>query len=147
MKNKKLLISGAVLLTVILAACALLLLWYAPPLRKSSDYSVAYTVSGRSFSNAQLFRPVGIQSRYYISIPSPSVGYYRWFVVDFAYKIAAHPMFGVTCLFGSPCVHRDQSIGLPLTDAKTEDHWKVSFNTSGVEFSNGTMSVSLVRNP
>lgn len=145
MKRKKPLIIAAVLLAVIIAACVGALLWYAPPLHKSSDYSVTYSISGRSYSDAQLFRPVGIQSRYYISIPSPSLPRYHWFVVDFTYKIAALPLFGVTCPCGSPCVHRDQALGVFLTDAKTEDHWKVSFTTNGVEFSNGTMSVSLIK--
>ena len=146
MKKTKLLIVAGVLLPIV-AAVALSLLWYAPPLRKSSDYSVTYSVSGKSYSDGQLFRPFGIPSRYYISIPTPSAPLYHWFVVDFSLRVAAHPQFGVTCPCGSPCVHRDQSLGLLLTDAKTEDHWRVSFTSDGVQFSNGTMSVSLTKIP
>ena len=139
-------IVAGVLLPIV-AAVALSLLWYAPPLRKSSDYSVTYSVSGKSYSDGQLFRPFGIPSRYYISIPTPSAPRYHWFVVDFSLRVAAHPQFGVTCPCGSPCIHRDQPLGLFLTDAKTEDHWRVCFTSDGVQFSNGTMSVSLTKIP
>ena len=147
MKSKKPLTIVGILLVVIVAVVALWLLWYAPPLQKSSDYSVTYSVSGKSYSDAQLFRPIGIPSRYYISIPTPSAPRYHWFVVDFSLHVAAHPLFGVTCPCGSPCIHRDQPLGLFLTDAKTEDHWRVCFTSDGVQFSNGTMSVTLSKNP
>ena len=147
MKKRKLLIAAGVLLAAVVAAIALWLLWYAPPLRKSSDYSVTYSVSGKTYSDAQLFRPIGIPSRYYISIPSNSAPNYPWFAVDFPLGIVALPGFGVTCPCGSPCVHRDQPVGVLLTDGKVEDHWRVSFTSDGVHFSNGTMSVSLTKIP
>jgi hypothetical protein len=136
---------AAALIVVILAAIALWLLWYAPPLRPSSDYSVAYSVSGQPHLDARLYRPVGIPSRYYIYVPAPSAPRYHWFLVDFSTRVAFHPSFGGTCPWGSPCVNRDQQLGLPLTDAKTEDTWQVSFNVNGVQFSNATLAVSLTK--
>ena len=146
MKAKKPLVLAAAFFAAVAVAIALWLLWYAPPLRLSSDYSVSYTVSGTPHSDAQIFRPVGVASRYYILVPAPSAPQYRWFVVDFSRSIAALPSFGVTCPCGSPCVHRDQALGMQLTDAKTEDHWQVSITPDAVQFSNADMSVHLTKN-
>ena len=145
MKAKKPLVLAAAAFVAVAVAIALGLLWYAPPLRLSSDFSVSYTVSGQAHSDAQLFRPVGIWSRYYILVPSPPAPQYRWFVVDFSRSVAAIPLFGVTCPYGSPCVHRDQALGILLTDAKTEDHWRVSVTPDDVQFSNADMSVHLTK--
>jgi hypothetical protein len=136
---------AAVFLIVLAVAVGRWLLWYAPPLRPSSDYTVTYSVDNQSHSDAQLFRPVGISSRYYILVPSSSRPEYRWFVVDFANGLAALPLFGVTCPCGSPCVHRDQALGVQLTGSKVGDHWQVSVTPDAASFSNRTMSVSLTR--
>jgi len=145
MKAKKPLAIGVASFVAVVVAIVLLLLWYAPPLRLSSDFSVGYTVSGHTHTDAQLFRPVGISSRYYIFVPSPSASRYRWFVVDFSRNVAALPPIGVTLIGGSPCVHRDQVLGVLLTDAKTEDHWQVSVTPDDVQFSNADMSVHLTK--
>ena len=145
MKAKKPLIAVALLLPLVVAI-GLWLLWYAPPLRHSSDYAVTYSISGEPHSDAKLFRPVGMASRYYISIPFPSAPQYHWFVVDFSRRLVALPAFGVTCPYGSPCVHRDQALGIVLPDAKTEDTWNVTFAGNSVQFSNATLSVSLAKN-
>ena len=145
MKAKKTLWIAGGFLTAIVAAVALWLLWYSPPLRASSDCIVTYTVSGIPHSDAQLFRPVGVPSRYYISLASPSAPQYRWFVVDFSRQLVALPSFGVTCPYGSPCIHRDQPLGLVLPDAKTEDVWEVSFAGNAVHFSNAKLSVNVTK--
>jgi len=144
MKTKKRLMAVAVIVALVVAV-GLWLLWNAPPLLASSDYLVTYSVSGEPHSDAQLFRAVGIPSRYYISLPSPPAPQYRWFAVDFSNHLVALPAFGVTCPCGSPCVHRDQAFGLVLPDAKTGDIWKVTFVPNGVEFSNATLLVRLTK--
>jgi hypothetical protein len=104
-------------------------------------------ISGVAQSGAELFRPVGFPSRYFISIPrqpQPDLDY-RWFMVDFDGRFAAHPSFGTTCPFGSPCLDRGRAFGLLLTDPKLEDHWKVDFTSNGVEFSNGTLTIGLTQ--
>jgi len=123
------------------------LFWYAPPLRPAADYAVTYTVSGQAYSDAQLFQPTGMASRRYILLPSPSASQYRWLVVDFSRGVAAMPLLNAHWWSGSPCIHRDQNLGVLLTDAKTEDHWQVSVAQDAVQLSNGTMSVSLAKNP
>jgi len=132
------------------AAIWLYLLWYAPPLWKTRRFSASYTISGELHTDAQVFQPVGFPSRCYISIPSSSVpDYYHWFVVDFSRHIVALPSFGVTCPCGSPCIHRDQEIGLVIPDMDKkigDDVWNVAVNANSAQFSNGTLSVSLTQN-
>ena len=145
MKAKKTLLAVALSAALAVAVALSLILWYAPPLRPAADYSVTYTVSGQLYSDAQLFQPFGMASRRYIFFPSPSAPQYRWLVVDFSRNVAALPLFGVTCPCGSPCIHRDQNLGVLLTDAKIEDTWQVSVTRNAVELSNGTMSVFLAK--
>jgi hypothetical protein len=147
MTRKKPLLTGAAFVVALALGVTLGLLWYAPPLRGSSDYTVRYAVDGVAHKDAQLFRPLGISSRYYLFIPSPSTPQYQWIVVDFDRRVAAVPLFGVTCPCGSPCVHRGQALGVLLTDPKTEDHWDVGFSKTSVHLSNRAISITLTRAP
>lgn len=145
MKPRKLLLVGVVWITAVAVGVAFLVVLFAPPLRPAADYSVTYSVSGQTNADAQLFQPLGMASRRYVLIPASPQYQYRWLVVDFTRGVAAIPLFGVTCPCGSPCIHRDQGLGVLLTDAKTEDHWVVSVTREVVHLSNDTLSVTLTR--
>lgn len=147
MKTKKPLPLSAALLVAVATVIVLGLFWSAPPLRPASDYTVSDTVSGQSHSDTQLFQPAGMASRRYIFLPSPSAPQHRWLVVDFSRGVAAVPLPNVSWWSGSLCIHRDQNLGVLLTDSKTEDHWQVSVAQNAVQLSNRTMSVSLAKNP
>jgi hypothetical protein len=147
-KAKRILVLVVFAVSVI-AAIWLYLLWYAPPLRRTKNFRISYSITGQIHSDAEVFQPFGVPSRCYILIPSPPVpDYYHWFVVDFSRRLVALPSFGVTCPCGSPCMHRDQEIGIVIPDMQKkigDDIWQVSVDSNGANFSDGNLSVTLTK--
>ncbi len=143
MKRKWRIILGCV--GLILASIFVGLLWFAPPLLRSSNYTVSYVVDGLEFDDAEVFKPLGISSRYYVRFPSAKNRFYRWIGIDFERGIAAIPLFPVKCPCGSPCIHRDQAFGIHLTSGKMESDWRVSVTRENVNLISSEMSVTIIR--
>ena len=129
-----------VLIVLICAAC----LFYAQPLLASRAYVVTATLDGKPLQ-AELLRPPAIPGTFYIRLPEAQPDRYNWFGVAFPRKSVFSPIALYTGWGGLPYIHTDQAKGVRLTDGKIEDKWDVSFTAGGVQFSNGSLAVSLTR--
>jgi hypothetical protein len=81
----------------------------------------------------------------YVRLPVLSDTRYDWFLVDLRRSVVSSPLGPYHSSHGIDYIHSDQAFGLLLTDAKIEDHWKVSFESGVVTFSNDFVHVSVTK--
>ena len=143
MKRKWRIILGCV--GLILASIFVALLWLAPPLLRSSNYTVSYVVDGLEFDDAEVFKPLGISSRYYVRFPSAKNRFYRWIGIDFERGVAAMAFLTEESFWGTPSIRRDQRVGLLLTNGKLGEDWQVSVTRDVVNLVSSRMSVMMER--
>lgn len=133
----------------ILVAVAVLALgaavWLMPPLFRASRPTLTYAVGDQTYTNAALFRPLAMPSRYYIELPRLIAGRYRWFVVDRRREIAAILTNAPSStLFGLPAIRRNDPLGIDLEFRKMDNsEWRVSFSPTDILFTNAILKVRL----
>lgn len=120
-------------------------IWLKPPLLRHASPYVSYTFGGRTLTDATLYRPLSVPTRFYVGLPEKLAGRYQWFTVDRRHEIVAladgHP--GDTFL-GWPAVWRNAPLGLDLEFRKIDGvEWQVSFFKDAIVFSNDVLSVRL----
>ena len=135
-------IKVAVALVIILLALAILL---KPPLLKSDFPRVSYTFNGNTYTNAVLYRPLAMPTRYYIELPETLAGRYRCFAVDRRREVAALMTNELAhTFFGLPAVKRGDPLGMDLEFRHLDDSvWNVAFLPETILFSNAVLSVRL----
>ena len=133
-----------ILLVAVIALIAAACLFFAQPLLSSRAYVVTATLDGKPIQ-AELLRPPAIPGTFYVRLPDAQPQRYRWFGIAFPCGSVFSPTALYTGWRDLPYIHTDQAKGVRLTDGKIEDHWDVSFTVGGVEFSNGSLAVSLTR--
>lgn len=131
----------AALFVLVLAAA----IWYQPPLFRSASPTVSYTFQGKIFTDATLYRPLAMPTRYYIRLPHELARRYAWFAVDRRREVVAllekppHRRF-----FNAYAVRRGDPFGLDLEFTKIDGlEWQVAFHDQSVVFSNAILSVRL----
>ena len=139
-RNLKRVILLVALIAIIAAAC----LFFAQPLLSSRAYIVTATLDGKPIQ-AELLRPPAIPGTFYVRLPDAQPQRYRWFGIAFQRGSVFSPIALYTGWCDLPYIHTDQAKGIRLTDGKIDDQWDVSFTAGGVEFSNGSLAVSLTR--
>ena len=117
-------------------------LFFAQPLLLSRAYVVTATLDGKPIQ-AELLRPPAMPGTFYVRLPDARPRRYRWFGIAFPRESVFSPIALYTGWRDLPYIHTDQAKGVRLTDGKIEDQWDVAFTAGGVQFSNGSLAVSL----
>lgn len=132
----------ALMVTLLGVVALILSLFFIRPLLPSSAYTVTAVLDGHPIK-AELFHFPFKSGLYYVYLPEAQPNRYRWFGVAFSRKsvFSSGPYSG---WWGIRYMHTDQANGgVNLTNSKIEDHWKVSFPSAGVQFSNASLTVTL----
>ena len=139
------LLKFAVALAVVLVAAAI---WYKPPLFLSTHPYVTYTFGGQIATDAKLYRPLAMPTRYYIELPRQLANRYTWFAVDRRREVAALSEEPRHSFLGQKAIKRSDPLGLDLEFRKL-DHaeWQVYFFDDSVVFSNDVLTVRLDTKP
>jgi hypothetical protein len=132
---------GAALLIIGIALAILL----KPPLLKSDFPRVTYTFNGTTYTNAVLYRPLAMPTRYYIQLPETLAGRYRTFAVDRRREVAALMTNDLNqTLLGLPAIKRSDPLGMDLEFRHLDDSvWNVFFLPETILFSNAVLTVRL----
>ncbi len=135
-------IKGVVALLLVSLAVAILL---KPPLLKSDSPRVSYTFNGNTYTNAVLYRPLAMPTRYYIELPETLAGRYRCFAVDRRREVAALMTHELNqTLFGFRAIKRSDPLGMDLEFRHLDNSvWNVAFLPETILFSNDVLSVRL----
>ena len=138
---------GADLVKVALAFILLILaiiIWYQPPMIKADFPNVTYRFQGRTFTDAQLYRPLAVPTRFYIRLPHELARRYRWFTVDRRREIAALSEEPSRHFFNLYAIRRSDPLGLDLEFTKIDGYeWRVAFEPKEIVFSNAVLSIRL----
>lgn len=135
------LIKVALALAVIGVAAVI---WFKPPLTLTDFPYVSYQFQGQTFTDAQLFRPLAMPTRYYIRLPQKLADRYEWFAVDRRREVVALTLAPRHRLLGRDAIKRSDPLGLDLEFRKLDhSEWQVYFFTDAVVFSNAVLSVRM----
>ena len=133
-------VAGA--LIVISVALVILL---TPPLVRSDFPKVTYSYNGTTYTNATLYRPLAMPTRYYIALPEKIADRYQFFAVDRRREVATlmtNTLFRT--IFGMPAIKRTDPMGLDLEFRHLDNsEWRVSFLPEAILFSNAVLAVRL----
>jgi hypothetical protein len=127
---------------VILVALVIL---FKPPLLKSNFPKVTYSFSGTTYTDATLYRPLAMPTRYYIELPRKLVDRYHVFAVDRRREIAAVMTNDLKrTFFGVPTINRNDPLGMDLEFRHLDNSvWHVYFLPETILFSNALLTVRL----
>ena len=139
MRKKRIVWIGALLLFLLLAAGVLSL---RQPLIPSRTYIVTSMLNGQPM-RVELMTPLFQSDPFFIHVPDAPNRMDKWFGIAFSRQSVFIPFMYEG--LGLPYVHTDQLHGVSLTSGKMESPWKVAFTADGVQFSNGTLSLTLHR--
>ncbi len=140
------LISDLLKVVIALAVIALAgVIWYQPPLVKVESPYATWSHRGSVWSEAQLYRPLSVPTRFYISLPSTLENHYEWFAVDRRHEIAAMMTNAPSRrTLGWVAVRRGEPLGLDLEFRKMDgSEWQVHFFDSQILFSNALLAVEV----
>jgi len=119
-------------------------IWIKPPLIRADFPRVTYQFEGETRSDAHLFRPLAMPTRYYIQLPRELAGRYGWFAVDRRREVAALAEAPRHRLLGLRAIKRSDPLGLDLEFRKLDhSEWQVHFLDDAILFSNAVMAVRL----
>jgi hypothetical protein len=139
------LIKAGVALAVIGMAAAI---WYKPPLTRADFPYVSYGYQGKTFTDATLFRPLAMPTRYYIRLPQKLADHYEWFAVDRRREVAALSLAPGHRFLGRDAIKRSDPLGLDLEFRKLDhSEWQVHFLPDAVIFSNAVLTVRMETKP
>ena len=133
-------------IAVLFALAVFVCLYFMQPLISSQAYTASATLDGAP-TRVELFHPPFIPGTYYLHLPDAQPQRYRWLGVAFSRQSVFSPVAVHTGWCSLGYIHSDQAKGVRLTDGKIEDHWSVAFTSAGVQFSNGSLSISLTNTP
>jgi len=133
-------VAGA--LIVISVALVILL---NPPLVRSDFPKVSYSYNGQTYTNAVLYRPLAMPTRYYIALPEKIAERYQLFAVDRRREVATLMTNGLSRTFlGMPAIKRSDPLGLDLEFRHLDNsEWQVFFLPEAIHFSNAVLAVRL----
>ncbi len=135
------LIKAALALGVISIGAAI---WYQPPLTLADFPYVSYHFQGQTFTDAQLFRPLAMPTRYYIRLPKKLAARYEWFAVDRRREVAALTLAPDHRFLGRDAIKRSDPLGLDLEFRKLDhSEWQVHFLADAIVFSNAVLTVRM----
>ena len=117
-------VAGA--LIVISVALVILVI---PPLVQSDFPKVTYSYNGATYTNATLYRPLAMPTRYYIALPEKIADRYQFFAVDRRREVATLMTNKLSrTIFGMPAIKRTDPMGLDLEFRHLDNsEWRVSF--------------------
>ena len=119
-------------------------IWYQPPLMQESFPYVSYTFGGRRFTDAVLYHPVAMPTRYYVALPQKLAGRYEWFAVDRRREVVALAEAPFRRSMGRLAVRRGDPLGLDLEFRKIDgSEWQIGFFDDAIVFSNAVLAVRL----
>ena len=123
-------------------------LWYKPPLTSAAFPYVSYRFQGQTFTDAQLFRPVAMPTRYYIRLPKKLADRYEWFAVDRRLEVAALTIAPRHRFLWGDAIKRSDPLGLDLEFRKLDhSEWQVHFLADAIVFSNAVLAVRMDTRP
>ena len=133
-------VAGA--LIVISVALVILVI---PPLVQSDFPKVTYSYNGATYTNATLYRPLAMPTRYYIALPEKIADRYQFFAVDRRREVATLMTNKLSrTIFGMPAIKRTDPMGLDLEFRRLDNsEWRVSFLPETILFSNAVLAVRL----
>ena len=135
------LLKGVAALLVIGVAAAI---WYKPPLTLTDFPYLSYQFQGQTFTDAQLFRPLAMPTRFYIRLPKKLADRYEWFAVDRRREVAALATAPSHRFLGRDAIKRSDPLGLDLEFRKLDhSEWQVYFLPDSVVFSNSVLAVRM----
>jgi hypothetical protein len=115
------------------------------PLLPSRQFVATYSIDGFVHKDAEIFTPLFMRRLYYIRLPALAGTRYEFFLADFRRHVVSKPHRPRMTPLGFRTIHSDQPFGIDLLFPKIEDTWTVSFDSSGVAFSNNTIDVKLTK--
>ena len=139
------LLKVAVALAVILFGSVI---WYQPPLTRDSFPYVSYTYEGKTVTDAKLYRPLAMPTRFYIELPKKLHDRYLWFSVDRRREVVALTEAPRHRFLGWPAIKRSDPLGLDLEFRKLDhSEWQVHFFKDAIVFSNAVLTVRMDTKP
>jgi hypothetical protein len=118
--------------------------WLKPPLIRATFPYVSYRFGGQVYTDALLYRPLAMPTRYYIQLPRQLAGRYTWFAVDRRREVAALSEAPSHRFLGKNAIKRSDPLGLDLEFRKLDDsEWQVDFFEDAISFSNALLSISM----
>ena len=116
-----------------------------PPLVQSDFPKVTYSYNGATYTNATLYRPLAMPTRYYIALPEKIADRYQFFAVDRRREVATLMTNTLSrTIFGMPAIKRTDPMGLDLEFRRLDNsEWRVSFLPETILFSNAVLAVRL----
>jgi hypothetical protein len=132
-----------VLLAVMVIAVGVVV-WYQPLLIDASYPYVSYVFEGKTATDAKLYRPLAMPTRYYIELPRQLANRYQWFAVDRRREVAALTEAPKHRLLGQSAIKRSDPLGLDLEFRKLDgSEWQVHFFPDAIVFSNAALTVRM----
>lgn len=119
-------------------------IWYKPPLIRADFPYLSYRYEGVWLTDAALYRPLAMPTRYYIGLPHQLAERYTWFAVDRRLEVAALTEAPRHRFLGQNAIKRSDPLGLDLEFRKLDhSEWQVHFFTDAIVFSNAVLTVRL----
>lgn len=119
-------------------------IWIKPPLIRASFPYVTYSFDGQTHTDAVLYRPLAMPTRYYIRLPRQLAARYTWFAVDRRREVAALAEAPKHRFLGRDAIKRSDPLGLDLEFRKLDhSEWRVYFFDSAILFSNALLVVRM----
>lgn len=118
--------------------------WFQPPMYQADTPVVRYTFQGRTFSDAILYRPLSVPTRFYVKLPHELARRYLWFSIDLRREVVALAEEPTRRFFQFYAIRRGDPLGLDLEFTKIDGlEWRVDFQPQSIIFSNKILSVRL----
>lgn len=119
-------------------------IWYQPLLVASGFPYVSYTFKGQRLTDAVLYRPLAMPTRYYVVLPRSVGSRYEWFAVDRRREVVALADAPRHRIMGRPAIRRSDPLGLDLEFRKLDgSEWRIFFLEDAIVFSNALLAVRL----
>lgn len=119
-------------------------IWFKPPLIRISRPYVSYLFGGQQATDAKLYRPLAMPTRYYVELPRTLANRYTWFAVDRRREVAAIAEEPSHSFLGKRAIRRSDPLGLDLEFRKLDNsEWQVHFFEDAIVFSNALLAVRL----
>lgn len=120
------------------------LIWYQPPLISDDFPYVSYTFEGKTATDAKLYRPLAMPTRFYIELPKKLQERYLWFSVDRRREVAALTEAPQHRFLGWSAIKRSDPLGMDLEFRKLDhSEWQVHFFHDAIVFSNAVLTIRM----